>query len=146
MSIFVFEPPPRQSPINRNRITAMLGVTPRRSQLALEWPKQLYEPDGPDKIVLPFCETLANAFEVMCDVPGSELRPGRGERCYAFLDDAKENPDTLEKVRKWLALIGVHVAIRDCLALSFALDYDRVGGDPNQPHGSRKTQDPSKTV
>jgi hypothetical protein len=35
-------------------------------------------------------------------------------------------------VKDWLSKIGPYVAIRDCLALSFALDYDRENGDPNR--------------
>ncbi len=54
-------------------------------------------------------------------------------RCVAFLDDANENSATLDKVRAWLAVVGPYVAVRDCLALSFALDYDKEHGDPNQP-------------
>ena len=80
--------------------------------------------------MLPFCETLANSFHLMCDVPGSGLRPVKGNRCRAFLDDANENPESLERVRKWLVVVGRFVAIRDCLAMSFALDYDRKGGPP----------------
>lgn len=38
----------------------------------------------------------------------------------------------MEEVRRWLKKIGSYVAIRDCLALSFALDYDREGGDPKR--------------
>jgi hypothetical protein len=132
----LFDPSPRQAPIDQKRIEAMLAVTPRRSKLTLEWTDPLHAPHDQYKnwtLVLPFCETLANAFRAMCDVPGSGLMPAKNDRCVAFLDDAKDNQATLEKVQTWVKLVGQHVAIRDCLALSFALDYDREGGDPNQP-------------
>jgi hypothetical protein len=134
VAIFHLEPPPLQEPIDRARIEAMLALVPRRSQLAHEWTEPLHEPRGQYKnwsLVLPFCETFANAFHVMCEVPGSGLMSLR--RCVAFLDDANENPATLDKVREWLALVGRYVAMRDCLALSFALDYDRERGDPGRP-------------
>lgn len=146
VAIFDFEPPPVQEPIDRARIEGMLVLTPRRCQLLHEWTEALHAPRDKYKnwsLVLPFCETFANAFHVMCDVPGSGLMSGKGERCFAFLDDANDNPATLDKVREWLALVGRHVAIRDCLALSFALDYDRERGDPGRPHtaiGSLRTR------
>jgi hypothetical protein len=111
----------------------MLELRPRRMQLESRWPKVLYEPQGDAnwRLVLPFCETLANAFHTMCqDVPGSGLMSGKNDRCFAFLDDAKDNPETLVRVRAWIDLVGRFVAIRDCLALSFALDYDREEGNP----------------
>jgi hypothetical protein len=54
-------------------------------------------------------------------------------RCMAFLNDAKDNPETLDRLKRWLESVGRFVAIRDCLAMSFALDYEREGGDPNRP-------------
>lgn len=136
MAIILFEPPPRQAPIDRARIEAMLAVTPRRSQLVHEWLDPLHKPHDqyPNwSLVLPFCETFANAFHVMCEVSGSGLMSSKTQRCFAFLDDAIENPATLPKVREWLAIVGRYVAIRDCLALSFALDYDREQGNPDRP-------------
>jgi predicted amidophosphoribosyltransferase len=39
----------------------------------------------------------------------------------------------MEEVTHWVGVVGQYVVMRDCLALSFALDYDRDGGSPNQP-------------
>ena len=121
---------PRQELITKERIQDMITWRPRRVKLSTEW-QSLHEPKGdyPDwSLVLPFCETLDNAFELMCAVEHMGLRPGRG-RCYTFLKDVNE----LEKVGEWLDTVGEYVAIRDCLALSFALDYDKDDGNPDKP-------------
>lgn len=124
---------PEQIPITETRIRDMIQWSPRRKQLINEWPEALHEPkkDGQDwSLVLPFCETLKNAFDSMCSVNTIGLREGK-ERCYTFFIDSREKD--IEKVRNWLSKVGAYVAIRDCLALSFTLDYDRVNGDPNRP-------------
>ncbi|MBI4459698.1 MAG: hypothetical protein HY648_06540 [Acidobacteria bacterium] len=36
----------------------------------------------------------------------------------------------MREAEKWIRTVGQYVAIRDCLALSFALDYRTEGGDP----------------
>lgn len=125
--------PVQQLPITEARIQEMITWKPRRMQLSSEWPNPLHEPKKPDKnwsLVLPFCETFRNAFK-MCDVDSIGLRAAEeGPRCYTFLNDARENPETLDRVKAWLDTVGRYVAIRDCLALSFALDYDRQAGNP----------------
>jgi len=127
--------PVRQEAITKDRIRQMITWKPRRMQLASEWKDVLHEPAkaGQDwSIVLPFCETLQNAFDAMCTVPTIGLRrASTGERCYTFLTDS--NPQELDAVRAWVAKVSPFVAIRDCLALSFALDYDRQQGNPNMP-------------
>ena len=45
---------------------------------------------------------------------------------------SREEPP--EQVVKVCNILGRYVAIRDCLALSFALDYDHVDGCPTKPH------------
>lgn len=126
--------PVQQLPITKARIQEMITWKPRRMQLSSEWPTSLHEPKKPDEnwsLVLPFCETFRNAFEEMCDVDSIGLRAAQGgTRCYTFLNDAKDNSETLGRVKAWLKIVGGYVAIRDCLALSFALDYDRKAGNP----------------
>lgn len=100
----LFRSPPIQDPITVERIQGMLALSPRRVQLGngAEWTEALHPPKpgyANWTLVLPFCETLANCFHLMCDVPGSGLRNVKGERCQAFLDDANENPASLERVR-----------------------------------------------
>ncbi|HLC16187.1 MAG TPA: hypothetical protein VJL89_08175 [Thermodesulfovibrionia bacterium] len=123
---------PRQELIAKERIQDMITLRPRRVKLSTEWPELLHEPKGYHSdwsLVVPFCETIGNAFESMCDIPHIGIREGREGRCYTFINDEKK----LDKVREWLGLVGGYVAIRDCLALSFALDYDRADGNPDKP-------------
>jgi len=104
-------------------------------KLSKEWPEALHKPYSEDddwNLLLPFCETLKNAF-TSCGVEHIGLRLTKtGDRCFTFLKDAKENENALPTVRRWLEVVGRYVAIRDCLALSFALDYDRVDGNPEK--------------
>ncbi len=123
---------PRQDLITKERIQEMINWHPRRMKLSTEWPEPLHKPRNPPddwSVVLPFCETLGNAFESMCDVPHIGIRAGKDERGYTFIKDENQ----LDKVRKWLGIVGSYVAIRDCLALSFAFDYDKEDGNPDKP-------------
>jgi hypothetical protein len=102
-------------------------------KLSVEWPEALHEPKNPGgdwSVVLPFRETFGNVFHVMCNVPNIGIREGKG-RCYSFLKD--DSPGAIDCASDFLSLIGEYVAIRDCLALSFALDYDREEGNPDKP-------------
>jgi len=125
---------PEQQSITKERINEMLTWRPRRMKLDHEWSQALHEPKGSYKdwsLVLPFCETLKNTFESMCSVKSTGLRLGKDGRCYAFLPDAEDRVETLAAVKEFLKTVGSYVALRDCLALSFALDYDRVNGNPS---------------
>lgn len=124
-----------QAAITKERIEMMLSWRPRRMQIQSEWQEATHEPREADKdwsLVLPFCETLKNAFRAMCSVACIGLREGKNGRCYTFLTKARQDPREVEKVRLWLQQVGAYVALRDCLALSFALDYDRRGGNPDE--------------
>jgi hypothetical protein len=127
---------PTQDAVTLENIRAMLAWKPKRMMLSVEWKEALHEPRDADtdwSLVLPFCETLGNAFRTMCEVKSIGMRKSKsGDRCYTFLPDAKENEDALTRVRAWLGSVGKYVAIRDCLALSFALDYDKKEGNPNK--------------
>ncbi|MBI5446026.1 MAG: phosphoribosyltransferase [Deltaproteobacteria bacterium] len=128
--------PPQQSPITRDRIEAMTAKSPRRMKLSREWGDPLHPPrsEGRDwSLVLPFCETLGGAFEAMCPGDHIGMRTGANDRCYTFFPKAQNEPSVLDRVRAWLETVGCYVAIRDCLALSFALDYEREGGNPAEP-------------
>ena len=119
--------------ISREGIQEMITWEPRRWKLSHGW-EALHKPEGPDKdwsVVLPFCETFEKAFLTMCNVDHIGLRKGKEGRGYTFLKD--NSPEALGKVKDWLKLMGNYVAIRDCLTLSFALDYDRENGDPQKP-------------
>lgn len=113
----------------------MVTWSPRRKKLSLDWPTAIYPPDGPGKdsrLVLPFFETFENAFAAMCTVDATRFRESTGGRCYTFLR-VPPGGEEMEQVRRWIELVGRYVVLRDCLALSCALDYDREGGDPDEP-------------
>ncbi|MFC1531517.1 hypothetical protein ACFL5T_04670 [Gemmatimonadota bacterium] len=129
---------PAQGKITLDRISEILGWSPRRMRIGgPDWPDILKEPQGPDNdwsMVLPFCETLKNAFEFGCQAQSIGLREGKG-RCWTFIcDTAGKDLDELVDVREWIAVVGRYVAIRDGLCMSFALDFDREHGDPNAEH------------
>jgi len=127
-------PPPNQPRITLAAIEEMAEKKPRRKQLAREEPNLLRAPrvDGKDwSIQFPFGETLWNSFEMTCKVPSIGLRENPDGGWYTYLKRA--DASALERVRLWLETVGQYVVLRDCLALSFALDYEREGGDPNKP-------------
>ena len=78
-----------------------------------------------------FAKHSKKLLKHMCLVSHIGLRKVKDDRGQTFLKD--NSPEALEKVKGWLELIGKYVAIRDCLTLSFALDYDRKNGDPEKP-------------
>ncbi len=129
---------PEQREITIELIREMITWKPRRNMLSIEWLEPIHPPrnEGEDwSLVLPFCETLKNAFEFMCNITNTiGLRMGKGDpsRCYTYIKEVRDNPECLDKIRQWIATIGEFVAIRDCLAISFALDYDREKGDPER--------------
>lgn len=79
----------------------------------------------------PFKETFVPAFEEMCKSVDHVSFSVKGVASFTFLKNVMDND--IEKVRQWLILLEPYVAIRDCLALSFAIDYDREGGNPGRP-------------
>ncbi len=58
--------------------------------------------------------------------------PGKNRRCIIFLNDSQDDEESVEKAKEWVKAVGDHVAIRDCLSVSFALDYRMEGGDPQK--------------
>jgi len=127
---------PEQIPITIECIEKMISSKPRRMKLSLEWQDALKALDGnyPNwRLLLPFCETLRNVFNVMCPSVNCYFKQVKDNRCFTFLNDAKEDERILDKIKHWLSLVGNYVAIRDCLAISFAIDYDREGGNPARP-------------
>jgi len=125
---------PVQESITEDRIREMITWSPRRSKLSEDWRDSLHEPPDADsncRVVLPFSETFQNAFKTM--YPGTEYHAlkVKGERLCVFLNDSNWNTQAVEQTKEWLETVGQYVAIRDCLALSFALDYRTQGGDPD---------------
>ena len=109
-----------------------------RRQLCSEWPSTLKKPAAPGQdwpLLLPFANSYRNAFEVMCETVAFPHVALSGKLCL-FLKDIDFDSGPPQEVHDWIATVGKYVAMKDYLALSFALDYDRVGGDPNKAQTS----------
>jgi hypothetical protein len=99
------------------------------------WPdviKPPYTPGGNHYLFLPFVETFENAFSSMYT---REYRANHaaGGRLQLWLNDSAGSEEAPEEAQKWVELIGKYVAIQDCLAISFAIDFTCKGGNPNEP-------------
>ena len=127
-------PLPVQPRITLAAIVEMAEKKPRRKQLAREEQDLLRPPSAAGKdwsIQFPFGETLWNSFAMMCRVPSIGLREDPDGGWYTYIKRADDS--VLERIRLWQKTVGQYVVLRDCLALSFALDYEREGGDPKEP-------------
>jgi hypothetical protein len=131
-----FDRGPIQNPFTENDIRDVVGWIPRRMKLATEWKDVLKAPRGDGEnwsLVLPFRETFENAFRTMCAGVNHYAHVGKGERCIIFLNDSQSDESCVEKAKAWITSIEDHIVIRDCLSISFALDYRTKGGDPQGP-------------
>ena len=132
MPFIMFDLPPIQAEFTEEDIRAMdVG----RRQLKTEWPKTLYPPQQPDKnwsIILPFANTYENAFGSMCEI-SSRPYHGKEERLIIFLNGTEGAEEAPAEAVEWIDKIRHPVAMKDYLAISFALDYDRHGGSPQKP-------------
>lgn len=124
-------------PIHRERIVDMITWKPRRYRLA-DFDRPLKAPgefsqNSPDwNLSFPFAETFVPAFEMVCKVDHIGFRSfPTGSRHYTFLKNVSDKK--IEEIKNWFSIISQYVALRDCLGLSFALDYDKEDGDPNKP-------------
>lgn len=133
MPFFNFEFPPLQEEFTEADIRA---IDVGRRQLRTEWPKSLYAPEKPEgnwRIILPFANTYKNAFLTMCDGINSQPFNKDGGRLIIFLNGTEGDGEAPKEAAEWVEKVGDPVAIKDFLALSFALDYDREGGNPQKP-------------
>jgi hypothetical protein len=132
MPLFTFDPPPVQGNFTEDDIRSMdVG----RRQLKTEWPNALYAPEQPDKnwrIILPFANTYENAFGSMCQV-NYYPHHAKEDRLIIFLNGTEGDPEAPAEAVEWIEKVGHPVAMKDFLAISFALDYDREGGNPKKP-------------
>jgi hypothetical protein len=129
--------PPYQPGISLESIQAMTMKKPRRKQLGRQGKALLQRLQAADKgwsIQFPFTETLWNSFEMMCEVPSTGLQEDPFKRWYTHLKTL--DTSALTRVRLWQETVGRYVVIRDCLALSFALDFEHEDGDPKKPQTS----------
>ncbi|MEX0761129.1 MAG: hypothetical protein WD208_10820 [Dehalococcoidia bacterium] len=128
---------PIQNAITEDDVLRLQTDTERRRwKLNDEWKDLLKPPQeaGNDwSLTLPCKETFWNAFLAL-DINSIGPRPwGRKKNlCGTFLDGIHEECDELDKIRQAFMQIGKYIGIRDNLALSFAVDFDRSG-----PEGPR---------
>jgi hypothetical protein len=124
-------------PIHRERIVDMITWKPRRYRLAdfdrpLKAPGEISQNSQDWNLWFPFAETFVPAFEMVCKVDHIGFRSfPTGSRHYTFLKNVSDKK--IEEIKNWFSIISQYVALRDCLGLSFALDYDKEDGDPNKP-------------
>ena len=125
----------KQNLITLKSIEALKDLEPRRFKLSmfdeppLKPPLTLGSWQRDWNLIFPFKETYVPAFEEMCDINhvpflSKEDKPAR----FTFLPDVTDKE--IEEVETFIEKISKYVAIRDCLALSFALDYDKEEGNP----------------
>jgi len=130
---FILKVPPIQNSFDEDDIRNM--VLSRR-QLCTEWPDTIRRPKEPKdnwSMVLPFPNTYGNAFQTMCETKAYLHKPSGGRLCI-FLNGTAGDADVPDEVARWVETVGKPVAMKDFLAISFALDFDREGGDPQKPH------------
>ncbi len=114
---------------------ALRGFDVKRHQLRTSWLNVVHPPAtaGRDlRVRLPFEQTYLGAFESMVEWPIRSFTSEQGV-VTIYLQGTEGEEDAPECVQQWVNTVGQYVAMRDYLALSFALDYEREGGDPGKP-------------
>ncbi|MGC8761914.1 MAG: hypothetical protein ACP5VC_18325, partial [Bryobacteraceae bacterium] len=132
MSIITIEFPPLQPKFDQE---ALRGFDVKRRQLRTSWPNVVHPPatTGKDlRVRLPFEQTYLGAFESMVDWPIRSFTSEQGA-VTIYLQGTEGEQDAPECVQQWVHTVGQYVAMRDYLAHSFALDYEREGGDLGKP-------------
>ncbi|MBE9592401.1 MAG: hypothetical protein IMF19_02865, partial [Proteobacteria bacterium] len=126
---------PTQKIITEELIEDMINWVPRRFRLhdfdkPLKPPKELGDRQEDWNLRFPFQETFVPSFKEMCPLINHiPFTSKSGKAYYTFLKNVSDSD--VEAVQDWLKTIEGYVALRDCLAISFAIDYDRVGGNPD---------------
>jgi hypothetical protein len=133
MSLFTFDPPPIQADFTEDDVRTLdVG----RRQLRTEWTNTIYAPEQPDKnwrIILPFANTYENAFGCMCGGINAYPYHAKEDRLIIFLNGTEGDAEAPPEVVQWVEAVGKPVAMKDFLSISFALDYDREGSNPQKP-------------
>ena len=132
---------PKQLEITEESIRAMVEQKPRRMKISEEFSDiygviKPYEGGGDWSVRFPFVETFGNAFDSLYQGAHIGMRTNKNGRCYTFLSGTCSSEEPPEGAEGCCQTIGKYVALRDCMALSFALDYDHQGGDPEKPHST----------
>ena len=120
-----------QPGITPEKIQAML-TSPRRRRLTPKWQglREPYAEGGDWNLAVPF-KPYGTAFDEVFwpNINHIGWREGNNHTYYTYLKDVDE--DELEKIRAWVEKMRGWIGIRDCLPISFALDFDRKDGNPD---------------
>jgi hypothetical protein len=121
----------QQGKFTEDDIQEML-VSPRRRQIKGNWEFVMPKKEGVDySLKVPFPPLKRAVEEVF---PGINYIPwGSNENYtyYTYLKDVTE--EKVAEIRDYFNSIVGCVAIRDRLPISFAIDFDRTEGNPNNP-------------
>ncbi len=125
---------PRQEMITKELIEDMITWVPRRFRLCdfdkpLKPPKELGDWQEDWNLIVPFQETFVPSFQEMCPFVDHIPFTSKGTAYYTFLKNVSDSD--IEAVQDWIETIKGYIVLRDALAISFAIDYDRVGGSPD---------------
>jgi hypothetical protein len=124
--------PPIQDSFDEDNLRSMdVG----RRQLRTEWHKIFYPPDSPEKdwlLMLPFPNTYQNAYLSTFQAGAYPHHASTGKLCL-YLRGTGAEAEPPAEAQQWVEIVAKYVAMKDFLALSFALDYEREGGNPKQP-------------
>lgn len=136
MTIISLNDGPTQNEITEQHISEMLSLHPRRMKYSVEHSglyglRPPYREGSDWSVRFPFQETYRNAFDAVCFMEHDGIRVDDKGRCYAYLTDTCSHEEPPERPFACCEALGRYVAIRDLMALSFALDYDRETGNPS---------------
>ena len=120
-----------QNGFSEDDIIEMLGHV-RRRQLTEEWDFiSLPRSEGQDYALHlpfdPFKVAFKEVFNAIDHIPWGE---NKNNTFYTYLKDVEKRD--IEKIEKYYSSIIGCIAIKDCLPISFAIDFDRENGDPEQ--------------
>lgn len=119
-----------QDSFSEDDINAMLSVT-RRKQLTGDW-DFITPPSSEDKdyaFAVPFDPFKEVFDEVFSDIDHIYWGENAGNTFYTYLKDV--NSSDIERIQEYFSDIVGCVAIKDCLPISFAIDFERENGNPD---------------
>ena len=124
------QPWPEQSQISLDKVQGLVDLTPRRWRFKEDWPDALHTPDetgGDWGVTLPAKQPYWNVLSYdQLPIAGPNKIAGIGVGGYL------SEESQLSEFKRRIEGMGTFVGIRDCLAMSFALDFTHQGG-PDTP-------------
>ena len=131
------KPWPLQPQITLEKVQRLVSQTRRRWRLKDDWPTVLREPAEPGDdwgVTLPPEATFWNVLTwAQLPIAGPNNTSGGNVGGY-LLEDSY-----LPEVKRRIENMGTFIGIRDCLAMSFALDFTHEGGPHTPPTDTYRT-------